>query len=102
MFVILLSLAINEDRKILLKRNVLIVSCCSTIKQSYSELLLLTAELYSSKRPLVVIGGIVVSVLAIGPSRGLNPGRERWIFNSDKNPQHDFLRRGSKEVGPMS
>jgi hypothetical protein len=32
--------------------------------------------------------------------RGFKPGRERWIFKGDKNPQHDFLRKGSKAVGP--
>jgi hypothetical protein len=31
-----------------------------------------------------------------------SPGRERWIFKGDKNPQHAFLRRGSKAVGSMS
>jgi hypothetical protein len=27
---------------------------------------------------------------------------EDEIFKGDKNPQHDFLRRGSEAVGPMS
>jgi hypothetical protein len=45
----------------------------------------------------------VVSVLATGPKvRGLNLDRGRWIFKGDKNPEHHFLRRGSKAVGPMS
>ena len=40
-------------------------------------------------------GGLEVSVLASGTRlRGFKPGR--------KNPQHAFLRRGSKAVGPMS
>jgi hypothetical protein len=26
----------------------------------------------------------------------------RWIFKGDKNPQHIFLRMGSKDGGPMS
>jgi hypothetical protein len=39
----------------------------------------------------------VVSVLATGPKV-----RGRWIFKGDKNPEHNFLRRGSKAVGPMS
>jgi hypothetical protein len=44
----------------------------------------------------------VVSVLATGPKvRGFNPGRSRWVFKGDKNPDH-FLRSGSKAVGPMS
>jgi hypothetical protein len=49
----------------------------------------------------VALGGIVVSVLTTGPKvRGFNRGR--WIFKGDKNPEHHFLRRGSKAVGPMS
>jgi hypothetical protein len=47
-------------------------------------------------------GGLVVSVLItrhkIG---GFKPGRGRWIFKGNKNPQHDFLRRGSKAVYHM-
>jgi hypothetical protein len=55
--------------------------------------------MYSS----VALGGLVVSVLATGPKvRGFNPGRGRWNFKGDKNPEHDFLRGGSKAVGPMS
>jgi hypothetical protein len=37
----------------------------------------------------VDLGGLVVSVLATGP-------KVRWIFKGDKNPEHHFLRRGSK------
>jgi hypothetical protein len=29
------------------------------------------------------------------------PGRGRWIFKDDKNPQHDFFRRESKTIGTM-
>jgi hypothetical protein len=51
----------------------------------------------------VDLGGLVVSVLATGPMvRGFHPDRGRWIFKGDKNPEHHFLRRGSKAVGPMS
>jgi hypothetical protein len=40
--------------------------------------------------PGVALGGLVVSVLATGPKvRGFDP-------------EHHFLRRGSKAVGPMS
>ena len=46
------------------------------------------------KVPYVALGGLVVSVL--------DPDRGRWIFKGDKNPEHHFLRRGSKAVGPMS
>jgi hypothetical protein len=34
--------------------------------------------------------------------RGLKPGQSRQDFSGRKNPQHAFLRRGSKVVGPMS
>jgi hypothetical protein len=36
----------------------------------------------------VALGGLVVS--------GFDPDRGRWIFKGDKNPEHHFLRRGSK------
>jgi hypothetical protein len=43
------------------------------------------------------------NVLATGPKvRGFDPDRGRWIFKGGKNPEHHFLRRGSKAVGPMS
>ena len=42
------------------------------------------------------------SVLAfITKNRRLKPGRNRRIFRA-KNPQHAFLQRGSKAVGPIS
>jgi hypothetical protein len=42
-------------------------------------------------------------MLAIGLKvRGFIPSQGRWIFKGNKNPQHDFLWRGSKAVGPMS
>ena len=43
------------------------------------------------------------SVLAFGTQvRGFKPGRRRRIFQGEKNPQHVFLRKGSKAVCPMS
>jgi hypothetical protein len=57
------------------------------------------------RRPalVVVLAGLVVSVLVIGPKvRGFIPGRVRWIFKDDKNSQNVFFRRESKAVGPMS
>jgi len=43
------------------------------------------------------------SVLAFGTQvRGFAPGWSLRIFRAKKNPQHAFLRRGSKAVGPMS
>jgi hypothetical protein len=45
----------------------------------------------------------VVSALASGPKiSGFKPGRGRWIFNGDKIPWQDFLRRESKAVGHMT
>jgi hypothetical protein len=45
------------------------------------------------------LGGVVVTVLVTGPkSRGFKPDRSK----GDKNPQHTFLRIGSKAGGPMS
>jgi hypothetical protein len=46
--------------------------------------------------------GLVVNTLASGTQvRGSNPA-EAVIFFGRKNPQHAFLRRGSKAVCPMS
>jgi hypothetical protein len=49
------------------------------------------------------LGGVVVSMLATGPKgRGFEPGQDDRFFKDDKNPQHTFLRMGSKAGGPMS
>ena len=43
------------------------------------------------------------SVLAFGTQvSGFKSGRSRRIFKGEKNPQHAFLRRGSKAVCPTS
>jgi len=43
------------------------------------------------------------SALAFGTQvRGFTNGQSRWIFRAKKNPQHAFLRRGCRAVGPMS
>ena len=34
--------------------------------------------------------------------RGFKPSRSRWIFSERKNPEYDFLQKGSKAVGPVS
>jgi hypothetical protein len=58
---------------------------------------------YQTTWQKVDLGGLVVSVLTTGPKvRGFDPDRGRWIFKGDKNPEHHFLWRGSKAVGPMS
>jgi hypothetical protein len=50
-----------------------------------------------------VLGCVMASVLSIAPkTRGFEPGRVRWIFKGDKNPQHAFFRRGSKAGCPVS
>ena len=49
----------------------------------------------SESTPLVII-------LASGfEVRGFDPGRGRWIFSERKNPDYDFLRKGSKAVRPV-
>jgi hypothetical protein len=54
------------------------------------------------KREASDFGGLAISILAAGTQvRGFKPSRSRRIFQA-KNPQHAFLRRGSKAVGPMS
>jgi hypothetical protein len=41
------------------------------------------------------LGGVVVSVLSIGPKDcGFEPGKRDGIFKDDKNPQHTFLSDG--------
>jgi hypothetical protein len=57
---------------------------------------------WASNYMLVLLDGVMVIVLAIGPKvHGFKIGQERWISKGDKNPQHDFLRRGSKAVCPL-
>jgi hypothetical protein len=49
------------------------------------------------------LGGVVVSVLATGTKGcGFVLGQEDGFLKGDKNPQHTFLRMGSKAGGPMS
>ena len=48
-------------------------------------------------------GGPVVITLAVGSEvRGFKPGWGRWIFSECKNPEYDFLWKGSKAVDPVS
>ena len=48
-------------------------------------------------------GGPMVIILATGSAvRGFKPGRGRWMFSERKNLEHDFLRKGSKAMGPVS
>ena len=52
---------------------------------------------------LVEAGGPVVIVLDTGSEvHGLKPGRDRWIFSERKNPEYDFLRKGSQALGHVS
>jgi hypothetical protein len=49
----------------------------------------------------VVLGCVMFILLAIGPKvRGFKPGRGRWVFKGDTNPQHVFLRKGIKPSVP--
>ena len=58
---------------------------------------------YNLTKTRVDPGGPVVIILAYGSEvRGFDPGWSRWIFSECKNPEHDFLRKGSKAVGPVS
>ena len=51
---------------------------------------------------IVKHGGPVVIILITGCEfREFRPGRDRWIFSERKNPEYDFLWKGSKAVGPV-
>ena len=60
--------------------------------------------LNSTNSPVYVDpGGPVVIILVSGSEvRGFDLGRVRWSFSERKNPEYDFLRKGSKAVGPVS
>jgi hypothetical protein len=50
----------------------------------------------------VVLGGVMAVVLVTGTKvRGFKLCRVQWISKGDKIPWHNFLRSGSKAVGPM-
>jgi hypothetical protein len=52
---------------------------------------------------IVRFGGLMIIVLATGHKfRGFKPGRERRIFKDDRRLAHNFLRRVSEAIGPMS
>ena len=47
-------------------------------------------------------GGPVVIILATGSEvHGFKPDWGRWIFSEHKNPEYDFLWKGSKAMGPV-
>jgi hypothetical protein len=49
---------------------------------------------------LVALGDLVVIMLALKTEVSvLKPGRGWWMFKGDKNPYHNFLRRGIKVYG---
>ena len=49
------------------------------------------------------VGGLGVACWPLEPKfAGSNPAEAVGFLRGEKNPQHDFLRRGSKAVGPMS
>ena len=43
---------------------------------------------------------MVIILVAGSEVHGFKPSRGRWIFSERKNPEYDFLRKGSKAVGP--
>ena len=48
-------------------------------------------------------GGLGVACWPLEPKfAGSNPAEAVGFLRGEKNPQHAFLRRGSKAVGPMS
>jgi hypothetical protein len=48
-------------------------------------------------------GGLEVAFWLLEPKfAGSNPAEAVGFFRAKKNPQHAFLRKGSKAVGPMS
>ena len=48
-------------------------------------------------------GGPVVIILATGSEiREFKPDWGRWSFSERKNPEYDFFRKRSKDVGPVS
>ena len=49
------------------------------------------------------LGGPVVIMLASGSEvRGFDPGGvDGFFFSERKNPEYDFLRKGSNAVGPV-
>jgi hypothetical protein len=50
---------------------------------------------------IVVLGGVMSSVLSIGPkARGVSS--RQWIFKDGKNSQHAFLRRKVKPSAPLA
>jgi hypothetical protein len=50
-----------------------------------------------------IAASVVVSMLACGTQvRGFKPRPKPSNFSCEKNPQHAFLRRGSKAVCPIS
>ena len=57
-----------------------------------------------SAKPLTVDpGALGVIILAFGSEVcGFDPSWGRWIFSERKNPEYDFLRKGSKAMGPVS
>ena len=69
-----------------------------TVSGSFTRAVTLLS--YISRRRLRWSSGIVLAFST--QVRGFKPGPKRRIFWGRKNPQHAFLRRGSKAVGPMS
>jgi hypothetical protein len=60
------------------------------------------SDLHVAKCNCVVLSNVTVTVLATGLKvHRYKHGRGLWIFEGDKNPQNDFLPRGSKAVSML-
>ena len=73
--------------------------CVPTSLHSYFTFIIITQYVrsYSS------FGGLGVACWPLVPKlAGSNPAEAVGFLRAKKNPQHAFLRRGSKAVGPMS
>jgi hypothetical protein len=86
----------------------IIISTCEAIgnKLSTTELPQPTEEEWGKKRQSLIhygsgFGCLVVSML-VPKFMGSNPAEAVGFFGRKKTPQHAFLRRGSKAVGPIS
>jgi hypothetical protein len=66
------------------------------VKESRKKLGLLRVNILKLEVRVVILCGVIFSCLPLDPRlAGSDPA------NGDKNPQHAFLRRGSKVISPI-
>ena len=70
----------------------------------YVYIYICTVDTGPFNRPVPVDpdGPMVIIHTSGSKVRGFDPGRGRRIFSERKNPESDFLRKGSKAVCPVS